>query len=128
MSFIDWFKAGPEAATKVLDAGIKGIDALVFTDEEKTAARQKMVDSWIDLQKSLGEETSIRGVTRRALAFAVVIPWLTMNVSAAIIYPIYPTYSGFLMDVAEGKFGYLVLGVMGFYFGPFMVAKAMGKS
>ncbi len=127
MSFIDWFKAGPDAASKVLDAGIKGIDALVFTDEEKSAARQKMVDSWIDLQKSLGEETSIRGVTRRALAFAVVLPWLTMNIAAAVIYPLYPTYSAFLMDVAEGKFGYLVIGVMMFYFGPFMISKAMGK-
>lgn len=127
MNILDWFRAGPEAANKVLDAGVKGIDALVYTDEEKAEAKRQMVAQWIDLQRTMGEETSVRGVTRRFIAFASFIPYVLLILIACVVYKMDPEFSKFLMEVAEGKFGWIVLSVVGFYVGPPMIARAMGK-
>ncbi len=123
MSLFSWFKAGPEAAEKVLDAGIKGIDALVYTDEEKAGARQKLLDQWIDLQKHLGQETTVRSITRRVIAFASIGAYILLIVLAAAVYLWLPEYAKFLIDLAEGKFGWIVLTVVGFYFGPPMLQR-----
>jgi hypothetical protein len=127
MNILKWFSAGSDAAGKVLDGAVRGIDALVYTDEERSAARQKMVDTWIDLQKSLGEETSVRGVTRRFLAFFAFVPYVLLLLSAACLYPGHQAYAQFLVDLAEGKFGWIVLTVVGFYFGPPMIGRMLGK-
>lgn len=116
--FSKLFSSGPDAAGKVLDAGIRGLDALVFTDEEKSAAKQKLSDTWLETQKVLQAETSIRSVTRRIIAFAVVFPFVLLILLAAAVYPFQPEYSKFLITLAEGQFGWLVLTVATFYFGP----------
>jgi len=112
------FSSGPDAANKVLDAGLRGIDALVFTDEEKSVARQKLVDTWIETQKALQQETPIRSVTRRIIAFAVIFPFVLLILAAAVAFPFAAEYSKFLLQLAEGQFGWLVVGVATFYFGP----------
>lgn len=112
------FSSGPEAANKVLDAGIRGLDALVFTDEEKSIARQKLVDTWIETQKALQQETPIRSVTRRIIAFAVIFPFVLLILAAAVAFPFASEYSKFLLELAESQFGWLVVGVATFYFGP----------
>lgn len=127
MNILQWFNAGPEAASKVLDAGIKGIDSIFYMEEEKAAARQKLLDSWIDLQKTLGEETSTRGITRRFLAFFAFIPYVLLLLIGAALYPWYEEYAKFLLDVADGKFGWIVLTVVGFYFGPPMIGRMLSK-
>ena len=116
--FAKLFGSGPDAATKVLDAGIRGLDALVFTDEEKSVAKQKRSDTWLETQKVLQAETSIRSVTRRIIAFAVVFPFVLLILFAAAVYPFNPEYCKFLITLAEGQFGWLVLTVATFYFGP----------
>jgi len=121
MNIFKWFVSGSEAASKVLDGAIKGIDALVYTEEEKAAARQKMMDNWIELQKALGEETTVRSVTRRILAVLIVLPFVCLILAAAVIYAFDLEYAKFLLALAESQFGWLVLGVMGFYFGPYMM-------
>jgi len=108
----------------VLDAGIRGVDALVFTDEEKAAARQKLIDTWIDTQKALQQETPIRSVTRRIIAFAVIFPFVLLVLAAAVAFPFAPDYSKFLLELAESQFGWLAVGIATFYFGP-MVSRIL---
>jgi hypothetical protein len=127
MSFFSWIKGGADAATKVLDAGINGLDALVLTDEEKIQYRQKLADNWVELQKTLGEETTVRGITRRLIALLFVASYVALILIAAALYLLVPEYSKFLIDLAEGKFGWIVLTVVGFYFGPYMIQKALQK-
>ena len=118
-----WFASGPDAAGKVLDAGIKGIDALVYTDEEKSVAKQRLVDQWVELQKILGEETTVRAVTRRVLAVITISCFALLVMGAAISWPFSKEYAAFLLELASSQFGWLVLGVAGFYFGPYMLQK-----
>lgn len=128
MSFFDWFKAGPDAAKQVLEAGISGIDALVYTDEEKSAARQQLLTTWVDLQKSLGEETTVRSITRRLLAMMAMVSFTLLVLVAAGLYPWDQNYAKFLLELAESKFGWIVVTVVGFYFGPPMIARAISAA
>lgn len=127
MNLLKWFASGPEAATKVLDAGIKGLDALVFTEEEKSELSKKLGDQWIELQKVLGEETTVRSVTRRMIALLVVAPFVLLVLGAAAAYPFHREYAGFLLELAQSQFGWLTMGVAAFYFGPFMLQRMSKK-
>ena len=127
MNLLKWFASGPEAAGKVLDAGIKGLDALVFTDEERAELTKKLGDQWIELQKTLGQETTTQSVTRRVLALLVVIPFVLLVLTAAVTYPFNVEYAKFLLDLAESQFGWLTMGVAAFYFGPFMISRMLKK-
>jgi hypothetical protein len=111
----------------VLDAGIRGLDALVFTDEEKAEMHKKLGEHWLELQKVLGQETTTQSVTRRVLALLVVVPFVLLVVCAAIAYPFSQPYATFLLDLAQSQFGWLTMGVAAFYFGPFMIQRMLKK-
>lgn len=126
MGFFDWFSSGSKAAEKVLDASIRGLDALVFTDEERAELNKQLGAQWLELQKVIGNESSIRSVTRRVIACAIIFPFIALVIAAAIAYPYSASYAAFLVSLAESKFGWLVLGVGGFYFGPYLISRALG--
>lgn len=121
MNIFKWFSTGSEAASKVLDGAIKGLDAIVYTDEEKAVARQKLADQWLELQKALGEETTVRSTTRRILAILIVVPFVGLILGAALAYKFDMEYAKFLLALADSQFSWLALGVAGFYFGPYMM-------
>lgn len=118
-----WLSSGPKAAEKVLDAGIRGIDALVYTDEEKAVAHQKLMDTWLKLQEQLAGESTVRAVTRRILAFIFAGSFVTLNLAAAVVYFWNDAYAQFLFNVADGQFGIATTLVVGFYFGPHMLQR-----
>jgi hypothetical protein len=130
MKFSDIFgflSSGPRAAEKVLDAGISGIDKIVYTEEEKADARQKMLDIWMELQKTLGEETSVRGVTRRILAIMFCSSYILLSLGSVAVWKWDKAYADFMWDVAQGTYGTLTLTVAAFYFGPYFIQKLLGK-
>lgn len=127
MNLLKWFASGPEAATKVLDAGIKGLDALVFTEEEKAAMQKSLGDQWIEIQKVMLGETSIQAVTRRILAVMTMGSFTALVLGAAVSYLFNKDYAKFLLDLAESQFGWMALGVMTFYFGPYMIQRMLKK-
>lgn len=128
MNILSWFTAGPEAASKVLDASISGIDKLVYTDQEKAVAKQKLCDQWIELQKLQGEETSIRGMTRRLITFLAFVPYVLLVLTGSVMIFINEKTAQMLFDVADGKFGWIVISVISFYFGPYFIGKALQGS
>lgn len=56
---------------KLLDAGIKGIDALYFTEEEKSVASHQLLTTFIDFQKA----TQAQNLARRYIAFVITGIW-----------------------------------------------------
>jgi len=119
---INLFKPGSSATEKVLDGAIAGIDKIFLTNEERLDARQKLVDGWIELQKSLGDESTTRSITRRILAILIIIPYITLVLLSAIFFKIDIEYSKFLLELGNGNFGLMALGVAAFYFGPYMLS------
>lgn len=125
MALFKWFTGGTKAAEKVLDAGMKGLDAMFFTKEEKAQFYTQLGQQWIDTMKVLQGESSIRSITRRVIAFAVIFTYIPMVVSAAVMYAFDPRYATFLMEVADSKFGWLVVAIGTFYFGPYMIQRML---
>ena len=117
MNPFKWIAGGSEMANKSLDAIIKGGDALILTDEERLAYNQKAGELWLDIQKTLNEETSIRSVTRRVMAAMIMGSFTSIVLSGCIVWPFWPEYSAFLIGVADDKFGMMAIGVAAFYFG-----------
>ena len=120
-----WLASGPNAAQKVLDAGISGIDKIWYTDEEKADARQKLTDDWIKLQPILQQETTVRSVTRRMLALLFCISYILILFAGVLLLLMSVNEKAVLLfDVADGKLGWIVASVIVFYFGPTMIGRA----
>lgn len=113
----------PKAAAKLLDAGIRSIDALVFTKEEKAEKQNELWQTYIKWMDS----TKGQDIARRTLALLVGMPWTVcvMTVLGLI-----------LMDSGEKQAQVLTLLddvnnpfmlVMVFYFAPHMIA-SVGKA
>lgn len=128
MGIFDWLTAGPKAAEKVLDGAISGIDKLVLTEEEKQDLRQKLAENWIELQKLLGEETTVRGITRRILAVMCVGTYIGLSVTSVVVWKFDKTFADFIWEVANaGQYGYITLAIVAFYFGPYFLSSLLGK-
>lgn len=125
MGLFSWFTGGSKVAEKVLDAGISGIDKMFFTKEEKAEFYAKLGNQWVDMMKVLQGESSIRSITRRVIAFAVIFTYIPLVLAAAGVYLWYPEYSAFLLAIADGKFGWLVITIGSFYFGPYMIQRLL---
>ena len=70
-------KAGKavDVGLDLVTSGAKGIDAMFYTDEEKAENKAKMLPVLMDhalaMNKATVGESSIRSITRRVIAFAV---------------------------------------------------------
>jgi hypothetical protein len=123
VKLLDWIFGASNSSGKVLDAGISGIDKLVYTEEEKAEARSQLLDHWIKLQATLGEETTVRGVTRRILAVMFCGAYVLLTLLAAAVWPWgdhWKAYADFLWEVANGQYGWITMTVVVFYFGPYV--------
>ncbi len=142
MSFIGRLLGAPEAMTEVVKAATSGMDALVYTDEERagdaaadrTEAR-KMIVSWMD-------STQGQNLARRLLALIITSVWLAQYAASLIgdmIEPWLtdPEFAGrfgasanAIAERAEGMNGAMML-ILGFYFAaPHMsdiVGTALGR-
>ena len=72
MGVLSWVMGGGETADKVIDAVVRTGDAMVFTEEEKSVANQKILD-WV-LQYM--NATNAQNVARRMIALLVVVSWM----------------------------------------------------
>lgn len=123
-----WITSGPKAAEKVLESTISGIDKLVFTEEEKSDVMARAADQWLELQKMLGEETSVRGVTRRIIAVLCIGAYVGLSLFSVAVWKFDKTYADFIWEVANaGQYGYITLTIVAFYFGPYFLQKLLGK-
>jgi len=82
---ISWIAGGSETAEKLADAAIKSGDALIYTDEEKSKTAERQRDLYFRFLELSRDESSIKSITRRVLAFAVIGQWLALiNLAAGL--------------------------------------------
>ena len=74
MGFLSFLTGKSETAEKVVDGAISGIDAMFFTNEEKSVANQKILDWKLDYAKA----TQGMSLSRRVICFAVTAAWLLL--------------------------------------------------
>jgi len=71
MNFFSFLTGGSKTAEKVVDGVSSGLDAMFFTDEEKSVASQKILD-W---KLAYAKATAGMSISRRIIVCAVVTLW-----------------------------------------------------
>ena len=124
MKFFDWIFGASSAAEKVLDSTVSGIDKLVYTEEERADARTTALDAWLKLQAMMGEETTVRGVTRRILSVMCIGTYILLSLLSVAVWTFNKAYADFIWEVANaGQYGWITLAIVAFYFGPYFLQK-----
>ena len=106
---------------KVIDAGINGIDAMVFTDEEKSSAKMaflKLYEPYKIAQRYI------------AMTFcpAYIGCWvLTFLIEVADIFMVKDLKTDTLYKLLQGDVAVMVLLILGFYFGGGAVEGVINK-
>ena len=102
----------PKSTGKIVDAAVRGLDAVVFTEEERSEASAKLQDWYL---KYL-EATQPQNISRRFLAILIGLVWAFILILASLIYPIAPDYSEFLFRVLVENINAPFGVILGFYF------------
>ncbi len=117
---LDIAKTGVESA-------IAGIDKLIFTEEEKTEAGQKVIDAHLRLMEIVASENTARSITRRYLAVMFSFVFLCFLVFGVAAFHDFPEWSAFALSCA-GSMGDIVLAIVVFYFGPYQIGAAIKRA
>jgi hypothetical protein len=123
MSIFSFLTGTSATAEKAVDGIVSGLDAMVFTDEEKSQASMKV----LDFKLKYAEATQGMSISRRVIAFTISAAWLllvVLTVAVGLIAGGKSDEVGFLMqimtDVVMQPFSIIV----GFYFLAHVVGSA----
>jgi hypothetical protein len=109
----------PDAAVKTAGAIAKGIDAMVFTDEEKAEHKAKAME-WLGKYM---ESTQGQNLARRMIAMVVTIQWaVLLNIAVLLQLLEADTKSQYVFKVMDECVNEAFMLVMIFYFGARMLA------
>lgn len=114
-----------EVADKATTGLIEGIDALIFTDEERSRANFDITQAAITMIVATQGETTVRSITRRVLAWLIMGSFLFLLLFGAMIYKVDPAWSAHCLASAKALI-FLATPVGIFYFGYYGV-KALKK-
>ncbi|MCZ6898264.1 MAG: hypothetical protein O7D95_06130 [Betaproteobacteria bacterium] len=81
MGWLSFLTGNSETAEKVVDGVIGGIDAMFFTDEEKSQANFKILGWKLEYAKA----TQGMSISRRIITFAVVFVWVVLVLLLVVI-------------------------------------------
>lgn len=127
MGLFSWIKTSEKAVDTGLDlvtTAVKGIDMLVFTDEEKAQMSVETMNLWLEMQDRIAHESSVRSLTRRFIAISIVFTFLFFLIGAGVVFKIDVGWAKYLLGLAE-ELGDLTLLVAFFYFGSHSVSSIL---
>lgn len=124
MNVLKLLFGSPDAAVKTAGTIAKGIDAMVFTDEEKSEHKAKAME-WLGKYM---EQTQGQNLARRMIAMVVTIQWAVMlNVAVLLQLLEADKKSDYVFKVMDECVNEAFMLVMVFYFGARMLADTIGK-
>lgn len=119
MNVLKLLFGSPDAAVKTAGTITKGIDAMVFTDQEKSEHKAKAME-WLGKYM---ESTQGQNLARRMIAMIVTIQWaLMLNIAVALQLLEAETKSQYVFKVMDECVNEAFMLVMLFYFGARMLA------
>jgi hypothetical protein len=107
---------------KVIDGAMRGIDAMVYTDEEKANMELSKAKVKIDL---LGAYAPFK-IAQRYLAVMFSGAFILLLIASAGLAVLGLPYQPILDVVEAFSLGYIVLAIVTFYFGGGLVSSAKG--
>jgi len=106
-------------AGNLIDDSVRGvgswIDEQQFTDEEKSVANQKMLNFRMDVLTKTADESTIRSISRRILAWSVTGVFLTLIMLSAAGTILGMSWAEGIFLIAQSIYTSF-LAVMSFYF------------
>jgi len=117
---------GKKSIDTIIGGAVKGIDKLIFTNEEKAEFNKTMADQMLEYTKSTIGENSTRSFTRRIIAFAIMGTYILLVLSAGAVYKWDMTYSAFLFELSKSQ-STLAMMVSVFFFGGYYAGKFIGS-
>jgi hypothetical protein len=105
---------------------IAGIDAAWFTPEEKSRAALEITQAAIEMVLATQGESTVRSVTRRVLAWAIMGTFLFLLLFGTMIYKVDPEWSLYCLNSAKAL-TFLATPVGIFYFGYYGIKQLRGK-
>jgi D-alanyl-lipoteichoic acid acyltransferase DltB (MBOAT superfamily) len=114
-----------EIADKATGGLIAGVDAMFFTDEEKSRANFQITEAAIKMIAITQGEATVRSITRRVLAWLIMCTFLFLLLFGTMIFKVDPEWSAYCLNSAKAL-TFLATPVGIFYFGYYGV-KAMTK-
>ncbi len=103
---------GGKTTEKVVDGISKGLDKLVYTEEEKSEASRLGVELFIKYQ----EATQPQNLARRLVALIVTGMWaFTIGLGLAM-YKVDPVYSKYILDILQTIIMPSFVVIVSFYF------------
>lgn len=131
MGFFGWL-SGMKQADKAMDIAdkattglIAGVDALFFTEEEKSKASFEVTQAAIRMIEVTQGEATVRSITRRVLAWLIMGTFLFLLLFGTLVYKWDAEWSKYCLDSAKAL-TFLATPVGIFYFGYYGV-KALKK-
>lgn len=114
-----------ETGCEVVKSGVGMLDNAFYTDQEKAANAITIAQMGLERVKAALSESTVRSITRRFLAFAIVGQCMFLTEFAAIFYIFGQTeWANFMLELL--KFWGVSLGaVVIFYFGYYGVQSVM---
>ena len=106
-----------KSVDKIVDAGINGVDAMFYTDEEKAQHKAKMQELYFKFVEISANESTTQSVSRRMICMPVVYVWLALiiaNVCASLFAPALDTAT--ISDTIK-QMNTPALAAIGFYVG-----------
>ena len=133
MGFFDFITSGTKAAENATEIGktltdgvVSGLDALVFTDEEKTQYSAKAGELYLKFYEAFGKENSEQSKARRELAKMTFKVFFFLLLAGVVLYKVDSEYATFCFKTAE-SIKWLVMAVAGAYFIPHQISKVYTK-
>jgi len=65
-----------DVANNAIDKISGGLDQIIFTEEEKSEHALKVFEFWLETQKTVANESTVRSITRRIIAVAITLNFL----------------------------------------------------
>lgn len=123
MSIFKLLFGSPETAVKTAGTIAKGIDSIVYTEQEKADHRAKAMD-W--LSKYM-ESTTGQNLARRMLALLVAVEWLLLvNLAVLLMLMGLQEKSDFVFKVLNEFVTEIFMMVMIFYFAAGVITRTFG--
>ena len=115
-----------KAGETIVDGIVKGLDALILTDEEKIKYTQKGAETVLKFWEVVSKENTEQSIARRMLAKMTFEVFFFFLLAAAVTYKFDTELAGFLLTLA-GKIMFLVSAIGVIYFGPHQLQKITNK-
>ncbi len=118
-----------DTVNKVTGVITSGIDAVFYTDEEKARAASKAVENGQKMVSAIHDQWMPRAISRRILAYMFSAVFLSILITAVVFACLskIDVVNSIIAIVKAFDLGWIVLGLMGFYFGVYEWKKMLGK-